>query len=109
LAHLRGLPIERLDLMGVTGLAPHLPALAELPRLRSLKLSCCSLGGAELAHLAGLIGLARLEIGFNPALTDADLARLAGLSRLQYLDLSGLEHSVTGAGFAHLAGLQELE
>ena len=47
-----------------------------------------------------------VQLADNPRVTDAGLANLAGLSRLEYLNLQGTP--ITDAGLAHLADLPSL-
>jgi hypothetical protein len=61
---------------------------------------------AELAHIGNLRRLESLDLS-GTAVTDAGLAHLKGLTRLQSLRLSGT--TVTDAGLAHLKGLTRLQ
>jgi len=61
---------------------------------------------AGLAHLKRLTRLQFLDLQ-NTRVTDAGLAALSGMTRLRSVDLSGTR--VTDIGMAHLAGLATLE
>jgi hypothetical protein len=58
------------------------------------------------AHLAGLARLERLDLRWQ-LLTDDGLAHFAGLSALEELDLSD-NRRITGPGLFHLKGLPKL-
>jgi len=78
--------------------------------LRSLSLCETKTTDADLARLKGLTGLERLYVGSvppNPRITDAGMARLAGMTRLKNLELQSA--GVSDAGLAHLEGLVNLE
>lgn len=79
------------------------------PRLKQLIIGhSARLSGPGLAHLSTLKQLEDLQYPMT-RLHDADLAPLAGLSRLRELNLTCGEGSTVGdAGLAHLAGLREL-
>lgn len=109
LARLKGLPkLETLILSIEDGarLPAHLAALAKWPPLRGLFLSGPDLRGKALAGLERLERLERLGLDDTPV-GDDDLARVAGLVSLKFLDLKGTR--VTGAGMKHLRGLRALE
>jgi hypothetical protein len=84
--------------------------IARLPNLKRLSLRAASprLTDASLRTLAGMPRLEVLEIR-NAPVTDAWLAHLGGMRRLGSLTLGGGDMiAVTGEGFAHLAGLPAL-
>jgi hypothetical protein len=62
---------------------------------------------ASLAHLRGLTKLQWLSLIYSKEITDAGLAHLAGLTELRMLDLDG--GRITDEGMKHLAGLTKLE
>ena len=62
---------------------------------------------AGLAHLNGLVKLETLTIYFATQITDAGLAHLKGLTQLQSLNLSFTK--ISDAGLAHLKGLANLK
>jgi Leucine-rich repeat (LRR) protein len=73
-----------------------------------LKLSFCDdITDAGLAHLKGLTKLEKLDISHCDNITDAGLAHLKGLTKLERLDISF--NAITDAGLAHLKGLTKLE
>jgi hypothetical protein len=133
LAHLAGLPLQRLDLGGCTkitakGLAhvgalraltflslwycravddAALARLAGLEELTTLNLShCVRIGPGGLAPLAGLRALSALSCQGLAKLGDAGLTPLAELPRLAVLDLQRC--GITDAGLEHLGALAEL-
>ncbi len=105
LAHLRGMTkLDRLDLerSGVDDLS----ALPPLPILRVLSLEGTPMSDAGLARAAGLSGLSLLDLT-DSRVGDAGLAYLAGLGDLEWLCLAGTR--ITDAGLAHLVGLRSLD
>ena len=88
-----------------------LAGLAGLDSLRRLDLyGCKEVTNAGLAHLKGLTGLQHLDFRECDKVTDAGFVHLKGLSGLQHLNLWGRKQ-VTDAGLAHLkwlTGLQHL-
>jgi hypothetical protein len=83
-------------------------SLAALASLRSLYLyRCSSLGAAELAHVAQLTRLAFLDIGYSATgAGPAQLVQLAQLTNLQELRAWG--HSIRGEAAAALLDLPSL-
>ncbi|MCP4375551.1 MAG: hypothetical protein GY794_05175 [bacterium] len=63
---------------------------------------------AGLAHLKGLTKLERLDLEDCVNITDAGLARLKGLTTLEHLGLWSC-YNITDAGLAHLKVLTKLE
>lgn len=84
--------------------------LTGLTSLRELYLPAshdtCSLTDEGAAHLAGLARLERLDLRWQ-LLTDDGLAHFAGLSALEELDLSD-NRRIAGPGLFHLKGLPKL-
>lgn len=78
--------------------------LQDLPALRTLYLSGAHVTDAGMAHLKGLTKLQWLRL--PPRVTDAGLAHLKGLTQLQGLDLGGTR--ITDAGLAYLEELAQL-
>lgn len=86
---------------------PDLQALQPIARnIHTLDLTRTRLSDDDLAPLATMVNLVRLDLKRNNTLTDAALLPLKGLTRLEYLNLYGTK--VTDAGLAHLAGLKNL-
>jgi Leucine-rich repeat (LRR) protein len=82
--------------------------LGSLPRLRRLDLSRSTLddlGARELAPLAGM--LRSLDLGVASAISDAACETLAAFEQLAFLDVSSTR--VTTGGVRRLAGLRRLE
>jgi hypothetical protein len=118
---------ERLTRYNVPGPGKGLKFLEELPALKSLGLAHLELDESDLKYLRGLsrlesLSLARskrteelarwvnkdlksLQLPYSD-LTDAGLARLAELKKLEVLDLSGT--AITAAGLKHLTALEHL-
>jgi Leucine-rich repeat (LRR) protein len=61
----------------------------------------------DLAHLRTLKGLKELDLAENEDITDAGLSYIAGMTDLEFLDLSDTE--ITGAGLASLKGMKKLK
>src|SRR5262245_19948913 len=83
----------------------HLELVRPFPSLRHLFVSDGKITDAGLAQLKGLTRLEGLAIGRSP-ITDAGLAQLKGLARLDRLDLSDVP--ITDAGLENLKGLPRL-
>jgi hypothetical protein len=88
--------------------------LAKLHRLEVLELAnCYQLTDAGLKVLAGLRDLRELRLGqvvyqgYDPKVGDAGLVHLAGLTRLEILELQGT--GLTDRGLANLSGLTRLQ
>jgi hypothetical protein len=95
----------------------NLKYLKDLHRLEELDVSTLSgMRDANFADLGDLTALRRLNLDRGPRsssgyvesgeLTDATLARIGRLTRLEELDLTG--HRITDAGLEHLKGLDQL-
>jgi hypothetical protein len=69
---------------------------------------CRYITDAGLAHLKGLTKLEQLNVRDCDKLTDAGLAHLKGLTKLERLNISWCDN-ITGAGLVHLKGLTKLE
>ncbi len=108
LVHLRGpAQLRSLDLLNTKIQGPGLANLAELGRLERLSLP--AVGDADMAHLAGLTSLETVTLG-GDRLTDAGLAHLEGLTQLKAFYLSGISsRGITGAGLVHFKGMPHLE
>ncbi len=57
--------------------------------------------------LADVVAVDFCAFGFQPQVTDADLENLRGMTKLEYLDLSGTQ--VSDAGLERLRGMTQLE
>jgi hypothetical protein len=73
--------------------------LHELPQLRALNLSSCSLTDAGLTHLASMPVLETIDLSYCNRLTDAGLKALRRLPHLNTLQLHGCLR-ITTAGVA---------
>lgn len=105
--HLKALPGLRKLSLGKSAVgALSAKALGECKELRYLYLAGSGLTDAELVGLKGLTLLEWLDISDNPQVTDAGLATVKGLERLQTLNLS--KTSITDKGLATLKPLDGL-
>src|SRR5438445_11998828 len=81
--------------------------LAELTRLERLNLSTSDVGNNGLQQLKGLSGLTELILDYSFRFTDAGFAHLAGLNNLRHLGL--LRTGVTDKSMKTVAGFTRLE
>jgi hypothetical protein len=95
---LTGLPLQDADLT----------FLAKLRHLESLNIYGPSLPPSSLRHLSGLSELRRLWVSGLARPTDQDLAPLANLAKVTYLDLAGDIPDTALPALGGLAGLQSL-
>ena len=111
LAKLKSLTRLRIYKTQVTG--DGLAVLKELPLLKDLTLNHMNLGETGIAQLAGLKSLERLNLSYlDIGIRNEDLAHLAGLTSLKFLDIrlrDVSESSITNNGLAHLSNLTNLE
>lgn len=82
-------------------------ALATIPGLNALRINGCSLDDKAIGALPKLQGL-RTLILLRADLSDADLAKVAELTKLEKLSLDE-NPGITDAGLKHLAALRDLE
>ncbi len=104
-----------LDLAGADITDAGLDSISELTELRSLYLGGtrsregwivhASITGVGLEHLAGLPKLETLDLGYT-AITDSGLGALAEFPELRTLYLTRVD--ITDEGLAHLAGMTQL-
>lgn len=107
LAHLRDVKtLERLHVQSSKVTADGVKALVGIPNLKSLTLAATALDADGFRVLGGMTGLEYLSLESTKA-TDADVAHLAALVKLTDLDL-GYNPGVTDAGLKHLTGLPRL-
>ena len=99
------------DVVSVTIRTPQTDAIllqvGRLHRLKWLDAPSVQVTDAGLARLAGLPEIRSLSCSGAPELTDAGLAHLAGLGRLEALSIYGTR--IEGSGLAHLTGLKQLK
>lgn len=81
--------------------------LKKLPHLRVLELNQSGVSDKELVEIGGCKELRKLVIP-ESMVTDAGLANVAKLTRLEYLDLSANE-KITDKGMLHVKELERLE
>ena len=105
--HLKGLELKELTLPSQAqtdlGLKHYVAAVTTPTKLR---LSRWSIGGASLAHLAGLTNLKELDLSYS-WINDAGLVHLKGLTNLEQLNL--YLSRITDAGLVHLKGMSQLK
>ena len=80
--------------------------LKDIANLYELDLSSIKFTDADLAHIAGLVKLDKLRLEHTPV-TDAGLTHLKRLADLTYLNL--FDTGITDAGLEHLKGLTKLK
>jgi len=83
----------------------HLNALADLRYLKASGIEPPGYGEGPM----DLSGLTRLEQLSLPPVRDQDLACLAGLERLKWLQMGSALNAISDAGMAYLRGLRSLE
>jgi hypothetical protein len=83
-----------------------LARLARIDHIVAIELFDKDVSDEDLAGLAGMKQLKFLELNHNPRVTDAGIAALAGLENLRYLNLTNT--SVTGTGFKDRADMVSL-
>ncbi len=110
LRKLSPLKLKRLSLYGIKISDECLATIAQFKSLESLSLRNYSrnsdnVGDAGVAHLAGLTKLESLDLE-GTKLTDVGMASLAGLVNLKSLTIS--DTAVTNDGLKHLAGIRGL-
>ena len=84
-----------------------LARLAQLDHIVAIELFDKDVSDEDLAGLAGMKQLKFLELSHNLRITDAGVAALAGLENLRYLDLTNTK--VTGTGLKDRADMVSLE
>jgi hypothetical protein len=105
LAELRQL--QELSLYAPDAGADELKVLATLPRLRSLTFGNIVLKEGHLKELAGFHHLVHLDLSGCDGLTDAKVKQIAAFKQLTSLGLANT--TVTNAGLAELPSLERLE
>jgi hypothetical protein len=106
-AALKDLPNLRKLTLGKSALsAGSVGAIGECKELRVLYLPGSGLTDAELAGLKGLTRLEALDLSDNPQVTDKGMATVKGFERLQYLALG--KTGITDKGVTELKGLDGL-
>jgi hypothetical protein len=91
----------------IANLKEALTRIAKIDHLTWLRMRCTDPDEDDLAALAGMKTLQFLDVSDNPTVTDAGIAALAGLENLRYLNLTNT--SVTGTGFKDRADMVSLE
>jgi len=90
----------------IDNLKEALTRIAKIDHLTWLRMRCTDPDEDDLAALAGMKTLQFLDVSDNPTVTDAGIAALAGLENLRYLNLTNT--SVTGTGFKERADMVSL-
>jgi hypothetical protein len=90
----------------IDNLKEALTRIAKIDHLTWLRMRCTDPDEDDLAALAGMKTLQFLDVSENPTVTDAGVAALAGLENLRYLDLSNTK--VTGTGLKGRADMVNL-
>jgi len=90
----------------IDNLKEALTRIAKIDHLTWLRMRCTDPDEDDLAALAAMKTLQFLDVSDNPTVTDAGIAALAGLENLRYLNLTNT--SVTGTGFKDRADMVRL-
>jgi hypothetical protein len=98
----RGLFVPRTD-----NLHEALTRVAKIQHLSRLRMRGTDVNEDDLAVLAGMKNLQYLDVSRNPTVTDAAVASLSGLENLRYLDLE--RTNVTGTGLKDRSDMVSLE
>lgn len=99
--------VKRLNVPNMPQLGETLARVAKIDHVFSISLFQQGIADADLAGLAGMKQLQFLELSHNPEVTDTGVAALAGLENLRYLDLTATQ--VTGTGLKDRADMVSLE
>jgi hypothetical protein len=99
--------VKRLNVPKMPQLKNTLARVAKIEHVISLSLFKKGITDEDLAGLAGMKQLQFLELNHNPEVTDAGVAELAGLENVRHLDLS--DTNVTGIGLKDRADMASLE
>jgi hypothetical protein len=98
--------VRELVVPKMANLGETLSRVVQLEHVVSLSLYDRDVTDKDLAGLAGMTQLKFLDVNHNPRVTDAGIAALAGLENLRYLDLSNTQ--VTGTGLKGRADMVNL-
>jgi hypothetical protein len=90
----------------IDNLKEALTRIAKIDHLTWLRMRCTDPDEDDLAALAGMKTLQFLDVSDNPTVTDAGVAALAGLENLRYLNLT--DTRVTGTGLKDRADMVSL-
>jgi len=97
--------LQQLDLRNTNAGNMSAAAIAEIPRIRSVRISGNRLSDQGIADLAKAISLTELELGSN-SITDAGIQSLGYINQLRELTIAS--ENVTGSGFGPIARLPNL-
>ncbi|MGA2032394.1 MAG: hypothetical protein ABSG68_09075 [Thermoguttaceae bacterium] len=106
LPHLKGLHSVREFEAGICTTDAVLAAITRMRELQTIDLSFSRVTDDGLRHLVGLPCLRNLALPSSKRITDAGLANLATIRKLESLSLDGT--AVTSGGLSNLAGLKSL-
>lgn len=82
--------------------------IGAITNLKNLYFNQVDVGDRNLLDLRNLTGLTRLTLDYNQSkITDAGLVHLSGMTRLEWLDLTGCK--ITGRGLASLQEMTQLK
>jgi Leucine-rich repeat (LRR) protein len=109
LASLRGSrSLEELQFYGSPLSAAGFENIGAITNLRDLYFNQVDVRDRNLSDLRNLTGLTRLTLDYNQSkITDAGLVHLSGMTRLEWLDLTGCK--ITGGGLASLQDMKQLK
>jgi hypothetical protein len=98
--------VNRVYVQKIKNLRDALVEVAAIDHIAALELRRTDVSGDDLAVLAGMKNLQFLDLSRNPTVTDAGVAALAGLENLRYLNLTST--NVTGTGLKDRADMVSL-
>jgi len=99
--------VNRIYVQKMMNLRDALVEVATVEHIAALELRRTDVDEDDLAVLAGMKNLQFLDLSRNPTVTDAGVAALKGLKNLRYLDLTNTK--VTGTGLKDRADMASLE
>jgi len=100
--------LEELQFYGSPLSAAGFENIGAITNLKDLYFNQVDISDRNLLDLRNLTGLTRLTLDYNQSkITDAGLVHLSGMTRLEWLDLTGCK--ITGRGLASLQEMKQLK
>lgn len=104
----RSSSLEKLSLIGNPLSTAGFENIGGITSLKDLLIDQIEIGDRNLSSIRNLTGLTRLMLGNSRSkITDAGLIHLSGMTRLEWLDLTGSK--ITGRGLALLKEMKQLK